>query len=101
MKTKRKYSEMTVGELGITTEAFEEDLVVEKSRSLTPAEQQLWRQAKRKRGRPRMGEGFQRISVSMERGLLERVTAMARERHVPRSLLLAQAVEALLAREEG
>jgi predicted DNA-binding ribbon-helix-helix protein len=60
---------------------------------LTPAEAKLWKAAKRKRGRPKTGRGFQRISVSMERGLLKQVTALAKKRRVSRSRLFAQVFE--------
>jgi metal-responsive CopG/Arc/MetJ family transcriptional regulator len=48
---------------------------------------------KRKRGRPRIGLGFRRISVSMERDLLRRVTELARKRGLSRSKLFALVLE--------
>jgi hypothetical protein len=90
---KKPYWEMTTKELEEATRQFDEPLVVRRSRPLTPTEKELWRAAKRKRGRPKIGRGFQRISVSMERGLLKQVTALAKKRRVSRSRLFAQVFE--------
>jgi hypothetical protein len=96
---KRKpYWEMTAKELAQATEQFDEPFVIDQSRPLTPGERAQWQQAKRKKGRPRVGDGFKRISVSLENGLLKRVTALAKKRHVSRSKLLAQVLEEALAR---
>jgi metal-responsive CopG/Arc/MetJ family transcriptional regulator len=43
--------------------------------------------------------GFKRVSVSLEQGLLKRVTALAKQRRVSRSTLFAQALEEVLARK--
>jgi hypothetical protein len=96
MKAKR-YQEMNAAELAATTKEFDEPFVVDKSRPLTAAERDRWRKVKRGRGRPKAGKGFKRISVSIEASLLERVTAAARKRRMPRSRFLAEAIEAALA----
>ena len=46
-----------------------------------------------------MGQGFKRVSVSLEQGLLTRVTALAKKRQISRSLLVAKVLEQALARE--
>jgi hypothetical protein len=94
---KKPYWEMTTSELTEATRQFDEPFVVDRSRPLTPEEKKEWKRAKRKRGRPKNGQGFQRISVSMERGLLKRVTALAKKRRVSRSKLFAQVFEKALA----
>jgi hypothetical protein len=95
---KRKpYWEMTTQELAEATKQFDEPMVVAKTQPLTPAEKRQWNRAKRKPGRPKVGQGFQRISVSIERGLLRRITALAKRLHVSRSKLFAQVVEKALA----
>jgi hypothetical protein len=96
---RKKYWDMTAEELEAATKQFDEEFVADKSRALTAAEREQWQRARRKRGRPRIGKGYQRISVSLERGLLERVTALARKRRVSRSQLFAQVMADLLARE--
>ena len=100
MKSK-PYWEMTADELAETTKAFDAPFVVDKSRPLTPSERKRWRNLKKKRGRPKVGRGFKRISVSIERGLLGRVNVLARRRRVNRSRLFALVLEEAIAREEG
>ena len=92
------YSEMSSTELAKATRQFDEPDAVDRSRALTPEERKQWRRAKAKRGRPRLGQGFQRISVSLEKSLLRRATTLAKQRHVTRSKLLAELLERELAR---
>jgi len=99
---KRKpYWEMSAGELAAATRQFDAAFAADASRPLTEAERQRWKRVKRKRGRPRNGLGFRRISVSMEKGLLRQVSALAKKRHISRSQLLAEAAASVLAREAG
>ena len=95
----KKYWEMNAQELAAATKPLDEPFVADRARPLTPAERQQWARVKRKRGRPQIGQGYQRISVSLERGLLARVTAYAKKRGLSRSRLLAQVLEAALAKE--
>jgi len=62
MKSK-PYWEMTADELAETTKAFDAPFVVDKSRPLTPSERKRWRNLKKKRGRPKVGRGFKRITA--------------------------------------
>src|SRR5437016_1150149 len=96
---KKPYWHMTAQELADATRQFDEPMVVEQSRPLTPQERQQWNRLKRKRARPKNGQGFKRISVSLEQGLLKRATALARKRRMSRSQLLAQVLERALANE--
>jgi hypothetical protein len=97
---KKPYWEMTTEELAAATERFEKPSTIEQSRPLTPAERQQWDRLKRKRGRPRVGQGFKRISLSIEQGLLQQVTAVAKKKHVTRSKLIAMALEKVLSEEK-
>jgi macrodomain Ter protein organizer (MatP/YcbG family) len=96
---KKKYRDMTTEELAAATKRFDEPFVADRSRPLTQAGRKQWTALKRKRGRPKEGQGFKRISVSIEQGLLERVTNLAKKRRISRSKLLAQVLEDVLARE--
>lgn len=51
----------------------------------------------RRRGRPVKGRGSQRISVTVEKGLLERVDRYAHDRGATRAQIIAQAMQRLLA----
>ena len=87
---KRKpYWKMSREELDRAAKEFDAPFVIDKSRALTAAERKQWHRLKRKRGRPRVGLGFVRISVSVERGLLRRVNELAKMRSLSRSQLLA------------
>ena len=92
----KPYWEMTTKELAEATKQFDEPFVVDKSRPLTVAEREQWRRARRKRGRPKVGQGFKRVSVSLEKGLLKRATALAKKRRLSRSKLFAQMLESAL-----
>jgi hypothetical protein len=59
-----------------------------------------WKRVKRKRGRPKVGRGHQRVSISVEKGLLKRITAYAKKRRMTRSGLVAEVFEELLAKED-
>ena len=97
---KRKpYWKMTTRELAEATKHFDEPFVVDQSRPLTPAERDQWNRLRRKRGRPKVGQGFKRVSVSIEQGLLRRVNALAKKRRISRSKLFAQLLEEALAQE--
>ncbi|MGH7193383.1 MAG: hypothetical protein ACREJM_07585 [Candidatus Saccharimonadales bacterium] len=65
--------------------------MIDRSRPLTACERDQWRRLKRQKGRPKVGQGHQRISVSIEKGLLKRATALAKKRKLSRSGLVAAA----------
>ena len=75
---RKSYSKMTPAELATATKRFDDEFVADEARPLTQDEQDQWIRVKAKGGRHKIGEGFQRISVSIELGLLKRVTALAR-----------------------
>jgi hypothetical protein len=99
MKSKR-YWEMNTKELAEATKPFDEPFIVDQSRPLTPAEKEQWSRLSRKKGRPKVGQGFKRVSVSIEQGLLKRVTALAKKRRISRSSLVSKVLEQALAQEE-
>ena len=91
-----RYERMKTEELRKATKAFDEEMVVDKSRPLTAAERKAWDAARRKPGRPRRGAGAKVISVSVERGLLARSDALARELGVSRASLIERGLRAVL-----
>lgn len=92
-----RYVQMKPEELRKATKAFDEEMVVDKSRPLTAAEQKAWEAARRKPGRPRRGAGAKVISVSVERDLLARSDALAKELGVSRASLIERGLRAVLA----
>ena len=73
---------------------------------LTPAERKIWEKMRRslkeqhrqRRGRPKRGLGAKVISLSMERGLLERADAYATRIGLSRAQLVAKGLERVLPR---
>jgi hypothetical protein len=90
---------MNSKELAKATEPFDEPFVVEQSRPLTSAEKDQWAKVRRKRGRPKVGKGFKRVSLSLEQDLLRRVTNLAKKRQISRSRLVALVLTEALAAE--
>ena len=99
MTKPKSYWKMNANELSKATEEFDQPFVIEKSRPLTSAERDQWAGARKKRGRPKVGKGFKRVSLSLEKDLLRRVTNLAKKRHVSRSRLIALVLTEALAQE--
>lgn len=89
---RKQYWEMKPSELKTATRAFDESDVIDQSRPLTAEERRTWSRLRKKRGRPKQGQGFRRISVSIEAGLLKQITALAKKRQISRSKLMALAI---------
>ena len=68
-----------------------------KSKPMNQRMKSLWKKAKHKGGRPRVGRGATRVLISMERGLLEDADAFAEKRGLTRAGLIAQSVRAYIA----
>jgi hypothetical protein len=94
-KRKKRYTEMTAAELAEATGAFDEDFAFLNGRPLTSAERKLHANARR-RGRPRLGRGAEKIRISVERGLLEAADAYAKMQRMTRSEMVARGLRAVL-----
>lgn len=66
-KRTKPCSQMNAKELAAATAKFDKEFVIDQSREPTLAEQQQWRRAKRKPGRPKQGQGVQIISVRLKK----------------------------------
>ncbi|HET6246850.1 MAG TPA: hypothetical protein VFE47_04050 [Tepidisphaeraceae bacterium] len=66
------------------------------SRPLNKAEQARWNKVKRKAGRPRIGKGIKLISLSIERGLLDRADSYARAHKISRAQLIARGIVGII-----
>jgi hypothetical protein len=91
-----KYRRMKLEELRAATRAFDQEMVVDKSRPLSAAERKAWEAARRKPGRPRRGAGVKVVSVSVERDLLARSDALARNLGISRASLIEIGLRAVL-----
>jgi hypothetical protein len=99
MKNK-PFQQMTADELARATEEYDR-IVIDKTRPLNAKERKLWQQAKRGRGRPKVGRGARKVSISLEGSLLERADAAAKKSGVNRSELIAELMELGLRRRAG
>lgn len=77
-------------------ESFNREIPRSELLPLTPAQRKQWERVKRKMGRPKIGEGAQVISLSVERGLLRAVDELARKRGTSRAAVFAKGARALL-----
>ncbi len=93
------FSKISLPELRSATRDLDREMVVETFRTMEPAERARWEKARRKPGRPRRGEGARVISVSVERRLLLRSDALARNLGITRASLVERGLNAVLAAE--
>jgi len=80
---------MSETELAKATGEFEKLFVFEKARPMTAAERGEERKLRRHRGRPKVGAGAEKVSISLEGGLLRKADALAKKEGVNRSELIA------------
>jgi hypothetical protein len=85
---------MSARELAEATREFDEPFAFEKGRRMSAAERAEERKLRRGPGRPKVGCGARKISVSLEGDILKRADAMAKKRGMKRSELIARFVMA-------
>ena len=66
-------------------------------RPLTAAQRARHQRARRAVGRPKVGEGADKVRISLERRLLRQTDALAAKREITRSQLIATALRRLIA----
>ena len=92
---------MTTAELRQATREFDCEFIAEKARPMNTAERARDRQLRRRRGRPRIGKGAEKINVSLEKDLLGSVNRYAKKLGIGRSELIAQALSYMIHRKAG
>jgi hypothetical protein len=95
-KPRKPYWEMNTAELREATKEFNADMGTIKGRPLTAAERRQFEKAVN-RGRPVVGEGSERVLITVERGLLKKADALAKKRKTSRSELIADALRSMVA----
>jgi len=90
---------MTAKELARATAEFDEEFVIDSFGKPTSTQRKKLEKAKRKRGWPRVGKGVKVISVSIERGLLEKTYRLAKRLKVRRAKLIASGLQAVVNEE--
>ena len=96
--TSKPYWEMNAAELQKATKEFDREFVGDSFRPATPEERARFERA-RKRGRPRKGLGSKTISVTVETGMLAKTDRLAKKLHVPRAVLIARGLQAVVSEE--
>ena len=86
-------------ELAEKTARYDREMVIDEFGPMTAVERARWARAKRKPGRPRRGKGAKVISVTVERGLLSRSDALAKDLGLSRAGLIERGLQAVLAAE--
>jgi len=89
------YGRMTARELDAEVAKFDRQMTGLPGRSLTKAQKAQHHRAA-KVGRPVLGKGAKRITITMEQGLLGAVDSYARRNKMTRSALIANGVKAML-----
>ena len=98
MSKRKPYWEMTTAELRRATHKYDRAFSAEKAVTPPPAEQAKLRRLRRKMGRPKQGEGCKQIAITIERGLLKRTDAYARQLGMTRSAVIAAGIGKLIGR---
>src|SRR3954462_4109244 len=93
-RNKMLYSKLPVATLDQIASHLDRELIPTKP--LTPAMRNQERRAKHKRGRPVVGEGAEKVLISVERGLLRHADAYARRHNKNRSELFADALRQII-----
>ena len=80
---------------------FEQEFIADSTRQPTAAERRRWVKAKRKMGRPKIGQGAKVISVSVEKGLLKKVDRLAKQLRISRARLISNGLQNLIRSESA
>lgn len=91
-----RYGKMTAEELDAEVARFDREIPESEMKPLSAADRAVLRRAKKKGGRPRVGEGANRVLITVERGLLRRADSYARRKGMSRSELIARGLKSIL-----
>jgi hypothetical protein len=88
------YNKMTAEELDAEVARFDRESP--EGRPLTAAQKAQHRRAKRRAGRPVVGKGAERVTITMERALLREADQFARKKKMSRSELIAKGIRVVM-----
>ena len=92
----QRFMEMTDEQRDAEVAQFDEEILGLPGKALTKSERALLRQAKRKGGRPRVGQGAKRVLITVEKGLLKKADTYARNNGLTRSELIARGLRSVI-----
>ena len=99
MKKKSAYQRfMALSDKAKTSEVakFDREFTFEQATPLSADQKRLWKKAKSRTGRTKVGEGVKVISLSVEKQLLRRADAKAKADGISRAQLFARGLKAVL-----
>ena len=96
MKLKKSFLEMSANERSKATAEFDREFIVDTFGELDRHQRRQWERIKRKRGRPRRGNGAKAISVTVEKTLLSRADRLAKRLKVSRAALIEHGLREVL-----
>ena len=96
----KRHPSTNTAELERVAAEFDREFVADTFGPPPPDATAAWLQAKRKPGRPRTGQGFKVVSVSLEKGLLSEADRLAKTKGTSRAGLIARGLRAVLAAEK-
>jgi hypothetical protein len=94
--SRKRFQDMSLDELREATRKFDAEAVNPPTRPLTAAERARFKRIVRSAGRPKIGLGYQRVMVSIEKGLLGEADKAAKSQGLPRSELIALGLRLVL-----
>ena len=97
----RRWQTMMTRQLARATADLDREFIADTFQAPSASDQRRWGRAKRKRGRPVRGKGAKTISVSIERGLLDRTDRLAKRRGLSRAGIIAEALQLALKRKSA
>ncbi|HLX60237.1 MAG TPA: hypothetical protein VKX17_03035 [Planctomycetota bacterium] len=92
---KKKYWEMNPAELQEATKRYDREFVADEFHPMTAEDRALWAQMKHKGARRK--SSVEKISVHVEKTLLERSDILAKRKGLTRDLLIDRALKTVLA----
>ncbi len=84
----KKTSDAALQRLAGDVSRFDEEFVIDSFGPMTAAQKKKWERAKRKRGRPKLGDGCKVVSVSIEKRLLKLTDDFAKRHKVSRAKII-------------
>jgi hypothetical protein len=91
-----RFMEMTDEQRDAEVEQFDKEIPGLPGKALTKSERALLRRAKRKGGRPRVGQGARRVLITVEQGLLKKADTYAKNKGMTRSELIARGLRSVI-----
>jgi hypothetical protein len=98
---RKSYQNMTLDELREATKEFDAPMPGLPGKPLTPRARAAHKHLLAKRGRPTVGAGAERITTTIERGLLKDADAYAQAKGITRAEMIAAGLRLVMSKKQG